>query len=385
MTTTMRSLVVDSPVGKVTFYSTKRGMVLSSGTLGVLLGYARPRNVRRVVVRMCPDAQAAFRLRQEYYLTRLEALRVLDATTTPPGLSRSALVHLYVQAEATRVPPPGADLPVSTGVPAPVTSTPAPVSPAQTPVSPAQTAVSAVPQDTQPLTPREQLQLGQVRVEQARFITALITARRVAKELTPAEHRRLAHKAAEVALGEAIPLDVANLSSPIAPLAPHSLGSIVRSLQSPADARPAMTAAPAPVHAGRDPFEFGTQPTTATTASPVPVYESTRDWIVSRFNPPERAVASELAYLIGYGCTRQKIGMEATRLGFTEGHPWVETKQVAGRHSNREDCTVYYYARPAALALIEAVFTNPTREIKRRLRDAKDVPAVVQANAKTAE
>ena len=378
MTTTMRSLVVDSPTGKVTFYSTKRGMVLSSGTLGVLLGYARPRNVRRVVVRMCPDAQAAFRLRQEYYLTRLEALRVLDATQTPPGLSRSELVHLYVQAEATRVPPPGADLPVSTGVSAPVTATPAPVSPAQT-------AVSAVTQDTQPLTPREQLQLGQVRVEQARFITALITARRIAKELTPAEHRRLAHKAAEVALGEAIPLDVANLSSPGAPLASPSLGSIVRSLQPPADARPAVTAAPAPVHAGRDPFEFETQPMTATTASPVPVYESTRDWIVSRFNPPERAVASELAYLIGYGCTRQKIGMEATRLGFTEGHPWVETKQVAGRHSNREDCTVYYYARPAALALIEAVFTNPTREIKRRLRDAKDVPAVVQANAKTAE
>jgi len=383
MTTTLNSLVVDGPAGKVTLYSTARGMALSSLDLGVLLDYARPRNVRRVVVRVCPDAQAAFRQRREYYLTRDEVWKVWDAAYAPV-LSRATLMTLFDRAEATRVPPSSEVTPVSAVTTAPETSTPAPVAP--TPTVPPAVAVPVVPQDAQPLTPREQLQLGQVRVEQARFITALITARRIAKELTPAEHRRLAHKAAEVALGEAIPLDVPSLGGTRAPSVQSSLGAVVRSIREPVAVPATVDKTPAQPTVVRDPFEFAAPNTTdAAPAGSSPTYEDTRAWVVSRFNPPERSVASELAYLIGYGCTRQKVGMEATRLGFTEGHPWVETKQVAGRHSNREDCTVYYYSRAAALALIEAVFSNPTRAMQRRLRDAKDLPDVVQARARIAE
>jgi hypothetical protein len=47
---------------------------------------------------------------------------------------------------------------------------------------------------------------------------------------------------------------------------------------------------------------------------------------------------------------------------------------VQGRHSLRDDCTVYYYNREASFALIEAVLTYPTRDMLRRIRESKHVP-----------
>lgn len=339
----------------VEFRSTARGWAVSSTGLGVLLEYARPRSVRRVIARHAPKA---LRAHGEWFLVRADVTEVLKHSRTDP----QAVAQLGAYFEAAE-------------------STPS----AQVPSVPSTVPAVVVLGDA-PLTAREQLQLGQVRVEQARFITGLITARRLAKELTPQEHRRLAHKAAEIALGEPIYLEERTVPTvvapPAAPVLPviaaegrPSLGAVVRGAQlgtpSPVAPRAAEAPkAPSAVPTG-DPFNFDVSTVPAAPAAPP---KDARSWIVSRCNPANRSTASELAYLAGFGCTRQKIGTEASRLGFKEGHPWVETKQVQGRHSNRQDCTIYYYNYDASLALIEAVLTYPTKGMRRRMLAARNVP-----------
>ncbi len=340
---------------EVEFRATARGWALASTGLGALLGYARPRNVHRVIARHVPEAPCD---KDEWFLVRAEVECVLKHSRNAP----EAVAHLWAYFDAAESSP-------STGV---------------TPAAPTVPAV-AVPVEPA-LTAREQLQLGQVRVEQARFITGLITARRLAKELTPQEHRRLAHKAAEVALGEPIYLEErpvpAAVAPPAAPVLPvssvegrPSLGAVVRGAQlgTPPPVAPKAAEAPKapPVVPTGDPFNFGAS---AAPAAPVAPPKDARSWILSRCNPSNRSTASELAFLVGFGCTKQKIGTEASRLGFKEGHPWVETKQVQGRHSNREDCTVYYYNYDASLALIEAVLTYPTKGMRRLMLAAQTVP-----------
>lgn len=365
-TPSMQIQVGAGPV--VEFRDTAYGWGLASTGLGALLDYARPRNVHRVIARRVSNALAD---NDQWFLVREQVERVLKYSRN----SSAAVARVRAYLDAAEATP--REL---------VAAPAAAAAPTVTPVVPVAATVAA----DAPLTAREQLQLGQVRVEQARFITGLITARRLAKELTPQEHRRLAHKAAEVALGEPIYLEDraarAVEAPPAAPVLPESLpttppaarpslGSVVHGARLGAQPTtpPTIPDAPkaTPTAPAGDPFNFGEAPTPP--ADPAPPRDA-RAWILSRYNPSNRATASELAFLVGFGCTKQKIGTEASRLGFKEGHPWVETKQVQGRHSNREDCTVYYYNYDASLALIEAVLTHPSKTMRRALTAAKVVP-----------
>jgi hypothetical protein len=356
MTNETRVVKVQCGAGpSVEFRSSPEGPRLASLQLGVLLEYTRRRSVNPIVKDLFGEGSASFRSEHGWLLAREDVVRVLQRTKNSPEIVQR--VHAYFDAAVTLLASEGTG-----GAP--------------TPRGP-------VVESDGPLTAREQLQLGQVRIEQARFVTALITARRLAKELTPKEHRRLAHKAAEIALGERIDLDdrlELSLTSvvPTSPSRPRtSLGAVVRAAQSvnpptraPAPVSPEPRDSPAVL---RNPFDFEIPASPASVTSATALADA-KAWVLTKYNPPHRATASELAYLVGFGCTRQKIGIEAARLGFKEGHPWVETKQVQGRHSLRDDCTVYYYNREASFALIEAVLTYPTKSMYRQMQASPGLP-----------
>lgn len=342
--------------------ATPAGPGLAAATLGALLSYGRARSLRALVDRLAaaPDwpADAATRLDHEYYLTRAGVARVVPHVR---GVVPSDVAAVYALFDAVGGP--------QAPEPAPARAAPVSASAAE-PLSQADAE--------RPLTPREEAALLKTRVEQAKFVTGLITARRITKELTPLERRQLAHRAAEIALGQRIvlagvPVDLTappgapSLAEPEpapASKSPASLGSVIRGATLPNAPRAAAAAGPEAGPPG-DPFDFpGANAAAAPAVDP-------KAWILSRYNPPDRSSATALAVLVGHGCTRQKIGRVATALGFKEGHPWVTTARVTGQHSKREDCTTYFYNREAALALIEGVLAAPTKRMRVRMEAAR--------------
>ena len=349
---------------------TEQGPGILCDVLARVLGYARERNLRAAVRKLIvagriQASQYSERPRGELVLTKEALSPIFECSPHATPELQAGLNAWFARAL----------------VPARKRGMPR--------VSAAVRAVEAVPVPDV-LTARERLQEAQVRVEQARFVQSLAAARRAARVLTPTQHVYLAQQAVELALGRAFPLPAEPTARPVGTPEPVPVTATSFSTETarawgniltpkgasvpteggapPKAARLARSARAEDFNFGAGPSSEGSEPAPVGTQPPLPGTTDPRAWVLSKNNLPAWSSMRDIALLIGFECTSQKVGLEATALGFREGHEWVKTETVKGANSGREDCVRYLFNESAARALVDAVLLNPTTAMKRALK-----------------